>query len=76
MPFGMVCRAEDPDGGVVRDAALDREAEALLEELARSQQEVHLLMTQQREHATELGGMKEHLSTEVGGLCSPPYLHP
>lgn len=62
--------------GLVRDAALDREAEALLEELARSQQEVQSLLTQQREQASELGGMKEHLSSEVGTLsffCLQPW---
>lgn len=51
-----------------RDTALDAEAEALLAELARSQVEVHSLLQQQQDQVSELGGMKEHLSSEVSCL--------
>jgi len=50
------------------DQLLDADADALLAELAQSQEEVQRLISAQREQATELGDLKDNLAAELHEL--------
>jgi hypothetical protein len=53
---------------------LDEEAQALLKELEESQAEVQRMLADQRAQASELGGMKDSLSSEVWVRSTPLVL--
>ncbi|PNH09639.1 hypothetical protein TSOC_003723 [Tetrabaena socialis] len=59
---------DDEEEGEALDEELDEEAVALMAELEESQLEVQRMIAAQREQATELGGMKDHLASELQQL--------